>query len=45
MNFGLLLSNLPHVTESRSNYDAMLSLDTHQPVFVRLLNRLKSLIH
>ncbi|WP_179092051.1 hypothetical protein [Burkholderia ubonensis] len=45
MNFGLLLSQFPHVTESRSNYDAMLSLDNRQPVFARLLNRLKSLVH
>ncbi|WP_185643318.1 hypothetical protein [Burkholderia stagnalis] len=45
MNFGLLLSQFPHVTESRSNYDALLSLDAHQPAFVRLLNQLKSLFH
>ena len=30
MNFGLLLSNLPHVEESRVNYDAMLSLETRE---------------
>lgn len=29
MTFGLLLSQLPHVQESRAHYDAMLSL---QPV-------------
>jgi hypothetical protein len=27
MNFGLLVSRLPHVQESRLHYDAMLSLD------------------
>ncbi|MCA8294789.1 hypothetical protein LGN19_13395 [Burkholderia sp. AU30198] len=26
MNFGLLLSNLPHIDDSRVCYDAMLSL-------------------
>ena len=26
MNFGLLLSQLPHVQESRAHYDAMLTL-------------------
>lgn len=45
MNFGLLLSQLPHVSESRSKYDAMLSLDIRQPVLARLLNHLKSLVH
>ncbi|WP_185732213.1 hypothetical protein [Burkholderia sp. Bp8963] len=45
MNFGLLLSQLPQVTESRPHYDAMLSLDNRQPVLVRLLNKLKSFIH
>ncbi|BBA38462.1 MULTISPECIES: hypothetical protein [Burkholderia] len=45
MNFGLLLSNLPHVTESRNHYDAMLNLDARPRVFTRLLNQLKSLIH
>ncbi|WP_322073240.1 hypothetical protein [Burkholderia cepacia] len=44
MNFGLLLSNLPHVTESRNHYDAMLMLDARPRAFSRLLNRLKSLI-
>ncbi|WP_198386224.1 hypothetical protein [Burkholderia ubonensis] len=44
MNFGLLLSQFPHVTESRSNYDALLSLDNRSPAFVRLLNQLKSLV-
>ncbi|MEX3936441.1 hypothetical protein AB4Y32_32500 [Paraburkholderia phymatum] len=36
MNFGLLLSNLPHVKESRDYYDAMLSL--HQCSAHRLTN-------
>ncbi|WP_186308591.1 hypothetical protein [Paraburkholderia sp. BCC1885] len=31
MNFGLLLSQLPHVQESRVHYDAMLSLQTREP--------------
>ncbi|WP_185634142.1 MULTISPECIES: hypothetical protein [Burkholderia] len=44
MNFGLLLSNLPHVTESRNDYDAMLMLDARPRVFSRLLNQLKALI-
>ncbi|WP_205792216.1 hypothetical protein [Burkholderia sp. Ac-20353] len=45
MNFGLLLSQFPQVTQSRPHYDAMLSLDNRQPVLVRLLNQLKSLVH
>ncbi|MFA8329981.1 hypothetical protein [Burkholderia ubonensis] len=45
MNFGLLLSQFPHVNESRPQYDAMLSLERRQTVFVRLLNQLKSLVH
>ncbi|MET3620018.1 hypothetical protein [Burkholderia ambifaria] len=45
MNFGLLLSNLPQVTQSRSHYDAMLTFDARPRVFSRLLNHLKSLIH
>jgi hypothetical protein len=44
MNFGLLLSTLPHVAQSRSHYDAMLTLDVRPRVFARLLTRLKSLI-
>ncbi|WP_164497738.1 hypothetical protein [Burkholderia catarinensis] len=44
MNFGLLLSNLPHVTDSRNHYDAMLTFDVRPRVFSRLLSRLKSLI-
>jgi hypothetical protein len=31
MNFGLLVSQLPHVQESRVHYDAMLSLKATQP--------------
>jgi hypothetical protein len=39
MNFGLLLSHLPHVEESRAHYDAMLSLQQCKP------NRLAALWH
>lgn len=28
MTFGLLLQHLPHIQESRANYDAVLSLQT-----------------
>ncbi|SIT45801.1 conserved hypothetical protein [Paraburkholderia piptadeniae] len=31
MNFALLLSQLPHVQESRAHYNAMLSLGAHKP--------------
>jgi hypothetical protein len=31
MIFGLLLSNLPHVEESRAHYDTMLSLRLRAP--------------
>jgi hypothetical protein len=31
MNFGLLLSQLPHVEESRAHYDAMLALHAREP--------------
>ncbi|WP_181969886.1 hypothetical protein [Paraburkholderia sp. DHOC27] len=31
MNFGLLLSQLPHVQEARVHYDAMLSLQAREP--------------
>lgn len=44
MNFGLLLSNLPHVDDSRAQYDAMLSLqprETHR--LAALWRRLKAL--
>ncbi|WP_167389829.1 hypothetical protein [Burkholderia ubonensis] len=30
MNFGLLLSNLPHIDESRASYAAMLSLKSRE---------------
>jgi len=30
MNFGLLLPNLPHVNDSRAQYDATLSLQAHE---------------
>ncbi|AFQ50004.1 hypothetical protein [Burkholderia cepacia] len=45
MNFGLLLSNLPHVADARPHYDAMLMLDARPRVFSRLLKQLKSLFH
>ncbi|MBI0331316.1 hypothetical protein [Burkholderia plantarii] len=41
MNFGLLLSKLPHVAESRAHYDAMLSLDPRQPMLMHWLRWLK----
>jgi hypothetical protein len=31
MNFGLLVSQLPHVQESRVHYDAMLALHAPEP--------------
>jgi hypothetical protein len=31
MNFGLLLSHLPHPQESHTHYDAMLALHAHEP--------------
>jgi hypothetical protein len=31
MSFGLLLSQLPHVQESRGHYDEMLALHASQP--------------
>ncbi|WP_205791655.1 hypothetical protein [Burkholderia sp. Ac-20353] len=46
MNFGLLLSKLPHIDESRSNYDAMLSLksgESHHR-FAAIWHRLKALV-
>jgi hypothetical protein len=45
MNFGLLVSNLPHVEESRSQYDAMLVLQpraTHR--FSHFWQRLRALV-
>ncbi len=45
MNFGLLLSQLPHVQEARVYYDAMLSLQAREPgKFASLWHRLKLLI-
>ena len=45
MNFGLLLSQLPHVQESRGHYDAMLALHAPQPLkFAAFWQRLKTLI-
>ena len=37
MNFGLLLSHLPHVEESRAHYDAMLSLQPCKPHWLAAL--------
>jgi hypothetical protein len=31
MNFGLLLSHLPHPQESHTHYDAMLALHAREP--------------
>jgi hypothetical protein len=31
MNFGLLLSHLPHIEDARVHYDTMLSLRTRPP--------------
>ncbi|AJY28926.1 hypothetical protein BTM_2216 [Burkholderia thailandensis 34] len=45
MQFGLLLSQLPHVNESRVHYDAMLSLEAAgKPASVSFWQRLKILI-
>jgi hypothetical protein len=45
MNFGLLLSNLPHVDEARVQYDAILSLQTReQHRFAAFWRRLKTLL-
>jgi hypothetical protein len=45
MNFGLLLSQLPHVRESRVHYDAMLSLQAREPhKLIALWHSFKSLI-
>jgi hypothetical protein len=44
MNFGLLLSQLPHIQESRGHYDAMLVLHdrkTHR--FAAFCRRIKTL--
>jgi hypothetical protein len=43
MNFGLLVSHLPHVKESRSHYNAMLSLhNVTQHRLATLWNGLKA---
>ncbi|MGA9915234.1 hypothetical protein [Paraburkholderia sp.] len=45
MNFGLLVSQLPHVQESRVHYDAMLALHApEQHKFAAFWLRLKTLI-
>jgi hypothetical protein len=45
MNFGLLVSQLPHVQESRVHYDAMLSLQPRERRdFAAFWQRLKTLI-
>jgi hypothetical protein len=45
MNFGLLVSQLPHVQESRVHYDAMLALHAPEPHrFVAFWQRLKTLV-
>ncbi|WP_197422912.1 hypothetical protein [Burkholderia sp. ABCPW 14] len=45
MQFGLLLSQLPHVDESRVQYDAMLSLESAgKAASASIWQRLKKLI-
>lgn len=45
MNFGLLLSQLPRVLESRVHYDAMLALHAPEPhKFAAFWQRLKTLV-
>jgi len=45
MNFGLLLSQLPHVEESRTHYNDMLALHASKPRgFAAFLQHVKSLI-
>lgn len=45
MNFGLLLSKLPHVEESRVHYDAMLTLHANESHrFAAFWQRLKALV-
>ncbi|MFM0165910.1 hypothetical protein PQR39_36440 [Paraburkholderia sediminicola] len=45
MNFGLLVSQLPHVQESRVHYDAMLALQAREPHrFAAFWQRLKALV-
>jgi hypothetical protein len=44
MNFGLLVSQLPHVQESRVHYDAVLAMHARNPhKFVAFWQRLKTL--
>jgi hypothetical protein len=44
MHFGLLISDLPRVEESRIHHDAMLSQETREPRgFSAFCQRLKSL--
>jgi hypothetical protein len=43
MNFGLLVSQLPHVQESHAHYDAMLALHAREPRrFVVLWHAIKA---
>ena len=45
MNFGLLLSKLPHGQESRVHYDAMLALHAREPhELAAFWQRIKALI-
>jgi hypothetical protein len=45
MHFALLLSNLPHLNESRSHYEALLSLQPQRMAGVSALwKRLKALV-
>ncbi len=45
MNFGLLVSKLPHVQESRAHYDAILAPHAREPhKFAAFWQRLKTLI-
>jgi hypothetical protein len=45
MHFALLLSNLPHLDESRSHYEALLSLQPQRFAGVSALwQRLKALV-
>jgi hypothetical protein len=45
MTFGLLVSQLPHVLESRVHYDAMLSLHARKPPrFSAIWQRIRTFI-
>ncbi|CAD6560454.1 hypothetical protein LMG28727_07154 [Paraburkholderia kirstenboschensis] len=45
MNFGLLVSQLPHVNEARVHYDAMLALhERKRHTFAAFWQRLKNLV-